>query len=247
MNASRVEDPAVRSRTGNSPQLVLFDGFELYLGGQPRKPCANEQRLVAALALKGRLARGAAASLLWPDASEIRAQGNLRTALWRLARICPRLIVIDGERLALDRAVVVDVHAFMTWARELVNGDVRDEDLNNARAHRGELLPGWYADWVVAEREHLRQLRLRALDALARELARRGRLAAAIEIALLAIHIDPLRESAHRTLITLHLAEDNVSEAARQVRVFSRLLREELGVMPSRQVLELVAARMPSI
>jgi DNA-binding SARP family transcriptional activator len=37
------------------------------------------------------------------------------------------------------------------------------------------LLPGWYDNWVVLQRERLRQLRMYASEALADELARVGR------------------------------------------------------------------------
>jgi DNA-binding SARP family transcriptional activator len=91
----------------------------------------------------------------------------------------------------------------------------------------------------------LRQLRLHALEALAHELAARGRHAVAIEIALSAIALDPLRESAHRTLI--YLAEENLSEAARHLRIFTGLLRTELGVAPSPRTIQLVASRVPAV
>jgi hypothetical protein len=42
-----------------------------------------------------------------------------------------------------------------------------------------------------------------------------------------------LRETAHHTLIEIHLAEGNRSEACRQFQRCRRLLREELGVEPS--------------
>jgi DNA-binding SARP family transcriptional activator len=241
-----VRDEMVSPRRKGCPELALFDGFDLRFGDEFRRPCVGEQRLVAALALRGRLPRSTAAGLLWPDAAESRAQGNLRTALWRLARICPRLVVVDGEHLALDRDVGIDVHRFLSWADRMIRGDpVDDPDVAAARAFRAELLPGWYENWVIAEREQLHQLRLHALEALAGGLARLGRHAVAIEMALAAIQIDPLRESAHRALIAVHLDEDNLSEAARHMRVFTRLLRDELGVAPSPRMIELVATRMP--
>lgn len=202
---------------------------------------------MALLAVRGGLPRSAAAGLLWPDAVDPRAQGNLRTALWRLVKLCPGLVVVDGDRLALGDAEI-DVEAFVRWATRLVDGGmVVDADVEAARAVRADLLPGWYDDWVGAEREQLRQLRLHALEALARRLAERERHAVAIEIALSAIALDPLRESAHRTLVSLYLAEDNLSEAARHLRMFSALLRTELGVELSPRMMELVTSRLPAL
>jgi len=74
---------------------------------------------------------------------------------------------------------------------------------------------------------------LHALENLARRLSAVGRHSDAIQAALAAIRLEPLRESAHRTLIEVHLAEGNRSEAHRQFQRCRRLLRDELGVEPS--------------
>jgi DNA-binding SARP family transcriptional activator len=103
-----------------------------------------------------------------------------------------------------------------------------------------DLLPDWYEEWVQDERESLRQLRLHGLETLAAALSRAGRHADAIQAALAAIRIEPLRETAHRTLIEAHLAEGNCSEARRQFGQCRRLLREELGVEPSESTRRLI-------
>ncbi|XUL93960.1 AfsR/SARP family transcriptional regulator [Streptomyces galilaeus] len=97
----------------------------------------------------------------------------------------------------------------------------------------GELLPGWDEDWVLFERERLRQLRLHALDAVAHQLLGQGMHALALEAALESVRAEPLRESAHRAVVAVHLAEYNVLEAARHYRAFRALLRDELGIEPS--------------
>lgn len=50
----------------------------------------------------------------------------------------------------------------------------------------------------------------------------------------------PLRESAQRTLIEAHLAEDNWAEAQRILHAYRALLDRELGVSPSRELVRLV-------
>jgi DNA-binding SARP family transcriptional activator len=245
---ARATDAGDESSTGAGElRLTLLRGFGLHLDGRPLRPCVSEQRLVALLAVRGALPRSVVSGLLWPDANHLRAHGNLRTALWRLARLCPELVAVEGDQLAL-RGVKIDVVAFARWARRLVDGGaIADDDVRTARSTRADLLPGWYDDWVVAEREQLRQLRLHALEALSRELAACGRYAVAIEIALSAIALDPLRESAHRTLISVYLAEENVSEAARHLRIFADLLHTELGVAPSPRMVQLVTSRVPAL
>jgi DNA-binding SARP family transcriptional activator len=93
---------------------------------------------------------------------------------------------------------------------------------------------------VLFERERFRQLRLRALDALCERLTRAGRLNEALEAGLLSVAGEPLRESAHRALMRLHLADGNTGEAVRQYRLYERLLREQVGIEPSERIQELV-------
>ena len=99
---------------------------------------------------------------------------------------------------------------------------------------------GWYDEWLLLERERLRQMRLHALEALAEQLVIAGDLPAAVHAALAAVAIDPLRESAHRALIRAHLAEGNRVEALRQLARLRHLLREELGVEPSSRAVDLL-------
>ncbi|HEX2156656.1 MAG TPA: bacterial transcriptional activator domain-containing protein, partial [Actinomycetes bacterium] len=104
----------------------------------------------------------------------------------------------------------------------------------------GDLLPDWYEDWVVLERERLRQLRLHALEALCARLTGAGRFGAAVQAGLAAVAGEPLRESAHRTLIRAHLAEGNPGEAVRQYHLYRRLLTDELAIEPSPAIRGLV-------
>lgn len=231
-------------------RLVLLGEFRLELGGATVPLCLPAQRLVADLAVRGPTIRTTAAGRLWPDAAEARARGNLRTALWRLARCSPGLLQRDPERLVLSPSVTVDVDDLRAAATRVIDPDRgTDADVRILRRSTGdELLPGWCDDWVVFERERLRQLRLHALESAALRLGRQGRCGQAVDLAWRAITEDPLRESAHRTLIVLHLMEDNVSEAVRQLAGFRALCRAEIGVDASDRLRELVAraARCPT-
>lgn len=103
-----------------------------------------------------------------------------------------------------------------------------------------DLLPEWADDWLTVERESYRQLRLHALEALSGRLLERAEHARALAAALAAVQADSLRESAHRAVIAVHLAEGNPAEALRQFHVYRRLLALELGLPPSPAIRELV-------
>ena len=104
--------------------------------------------------------------------------------------------------------------------------------------------PRWTRSRITegSRRERIRQLRLHALETLGQRLIDQGRPAQAIEVGLAAVAADPLRESAHRVIVSAHLAEGNRSEALRQYRTFERLLDEQLGVGPSDRMLTLIGS-----
>lgn len=229
-------------------RLRLLGGFRVEQGNSVLSPPSGGRRLLAILGTRGAMSRTAAAGILWPDVTERHAQGSLRTTLWRLGQLHPQLVETTADHLDLASGIEVDLWSFTLSAMRLINRTVVEDcdDLDTSISMIGELLPGWYEDWVLYERERVRQLRLRALEALAIHLCRRGSYATAIDIALEAIQLEPLRESAHHTLITVHLQEENVIEAVRHFRFFSQLLRDELGVEPSPRIAALISNQVPA-
>jgi DNA-binding SARP family transcriptional activator len=219
--------------------LHLLAGFGVDVDGEEVPLPGSAQRLVAFVALHERpVLRPYAAGTLWLDWPETRAAGNLRSALWRIQRHAPELVSADSHMLRLDRCVRVDLREAETLARaELAGSSTGTEP----EALALDLLPDWYDDWVLLERERFRQLRLRALESRCDRLTAAGRLDEALEAGLLAVSGEPLRESAHRALVRLHLEEGNASEALRQFRLCRRLLLEQLGVEPSPRMLDLVS------
>jgi DNA-binding SARP family transcriptional activator len=221
------------------PRVGLLDGFALLTGGDgvhevvdglPR--CA--QRLIAHLSLCGRPARASVAGQLWPDVPEQHAHGSLRSALWRVQKAVPGLVEVSSGALGLASGVRVDVREFRAWAQRVLDPNaVLDDVIAPELGLRGELLPGWYEDWVLLERERLRQMRLHTLEAMADRLARAGRYGEAVQAAYVAVGIEPLRESAHRAVVRVHLAEGNIVEAMRAHKAYCELLLRDLGVGPT--------------
>ncbi|WP_324609622.1 AfsR/SARP family transcriptional regulator [Streptomyces sp. WM6386] len=215
------------------PRLRLLGQFRLELDTGSVELGRNGQRLLAYLGLRGRVSRTVLAGTLWPEVTEGHARGSLRTTLWKLPPGEPPLIGCRGDALQVTPALRVDVHAFTRTALCVVQGDGPRVGPALGLLTGEDLLPGWDEDWVLLERERLRQLRLHALDALAEALMRQGRPALAMEAAWASVRAEPLRESAHRAVVSAHLAEGNVVEAVRHYDAFCRLLDEELGVEPS--------------
>jgi DNA-binding SARP family transcriptional activator len=231
-----------RARSTDGPvRLVLLDAFELVCDGRPVALPLSAQRLLAFVALRRRaVQRLHAAGSLWADASERRASASLRSALWRLRHAGHSLVEADGRQLRLSTSVRVDLHDAEAQAKRVLESAGESRLALNLAALRGELLPDWYDDWVLMEREYFRQLRLRALEVACDRFTKTGRLDEALATGLAALECEPLRESAHRALIRVHLAQGNLSEAIRQYEFCRSLLRDRVGVDPSEQMLELM-------
>ncbi len=227
-------------------RVTLLDGFGVRLDGQRARVATDDlshgmQRLVARVCLSGRPSRSALAGQLWPDVPEDHAQGSLRSTLWRLHKAAPGLVCVAGDRLCLADDVRVDVRELTEWARRVRNPESCIEDIAVPDdGLLGDLLPGWYDDWVLLERERLRQVRTHALEQVGVRFAAAGRHVEALEAAYAAVRGEPLRESAHRTVVRVHLAEGNVADALRAYERFRVMLADELGVQPSEHMTRLV-------
>jgi DNA-binding SARP family transcriptional activator len=229
-------------------RLKLLGGFELTLAGVPVSLPLQCQRLLAVQAIHDRpLLRSYVAGNLWLDTTEARAQANLRSALWRLNSHSDRLVEASAQRLRLAPDVEVDLHRAVVLAQRLSEGTATADDLQHASGLlAADVLPDWYDEWLLAERERFRQLRLHALESLCDHLAEAGDFSGALRAGLAAVAGDPLRESAHRALIRLWLAEGNQGEAVRQYSMFRRLLQEQLGLTPSTHIEDLVSGLIAS-
>jgi DNA-binding SARP family transcriptional activator len=138
--------------------------------------------------------------------------------------------------------VTVDVQGFTTAATRVMTTSP-DTAEHQRILSAGELLPGWYDDWVLFERERLRQLRLRTLEVLASHYTESRQFGPALDAALESVRIEPLRESAHRAVVAVHLAEGNVVEALRHYHGFRDLLFDELGIDPSPEFTAMLPGR----
>lgn len=231
------------------PTLHLFGGPFVTLDGRRQDIPEGSKRLLVFVALRqGRVERRQAAGALWPIGDDARAAGNLRSALWRLNKVGVDLLRVDKHGLALHEDVLLDVRLVAAWASRLATGSATVGDLTTTPTTMDalDLLPGWYEDWALMERERVRQRLLHALEAQSRQLAQAGCFGQAVEAAMQAVGADPLRESAQRALVEAHLAEGNWMEARRSLDRYAELLDRDLGVSPGAEITALLHGRVPS-
>ena len=153
-----------------------------------------------------------------------------------------------GSRLELASAVAVDVRAVVAWARRVLDpatelrGGRRRADL----AARDSSCPIGTRTGSRSSASGCASSGAHALEALCHRLTTAGRFGEATEAGLAAVRDEPLRESAHRVLIGVHLAEGNRAAALHQYRAFALLLHEEVGMSPTsrmEQLMESITAR----
>jgi len=230
-------------------QLTLFGGFDARCAsGVVNLPTKKAQALLAYLALRPGQShpRDKLAALLWGDKSDEQARGDLRHALVGLRRalsaMTPSLLRVEGRILSLGPdGLEVDVVRFEQCIAEGTPAALEAA----AELYRGDLLLGFtlseplFEDWLVAERERLREM---ALEALARLLAHKTKETsseAAIRTAVRLLALDPLQEVVHRALMRLYVRQGRRGAALKQYQACVTALRRELGTEPEEETRQL--------
>ena len=231
-------------------KLTLLGGFEAVSssGAAVTLPTKKARALLAYCALRPGEAhqREKLATLLWGDTREENARNSLRQALFllrgALRQIRCNALRIDGDTVTADpQAIEVDVVRF----EQLLAEQAPPAFEQAASLYRGDLLDGFVVDeepfeqWLLQERERVREL---ALDALARLLRHQNSLEAtdaAIQTARRLLALDPLQEAVHRMLMRLHVRSGRREAALRQYEVCVGLLRRELQLEPEPETRQL--------
>jgi predicted ATPase/DNA-binding SARP family transcriptional activator len=187
------------------------------------------------------------AFLLWPDTTDAQARSNLRQLVHSLKQTLPEaahFVHADAQTLqwrrdAPFRLDVADFEEALTQADVAEQEQQRDahasrKALEQAIAfYHGDLLPSCYDDWILPERERLRQAFTGALQGLMLLLERAGQPREAIPYAERLLRHDPLREETYRALMRLHAECGDRAGVVRVYHTCTSVLERELGVEPS--------------
>ncbi|MDQ1300679.1 MAG: hypothetical protein QG637_599, partial [Chloroflexota bacterium] len=208
-------------------RIQLLGGFDLTYG-DTRVSAVNTPRLRALLAylILHRTVpqpRQHLAFLLWPDSDEIQARTNLRNLVHLLRHALPHgecCLHIEGQAICWEPHVpyTLDVVEFETAIQA---GRLRAA----IEIYHGDLLPDCYGDWIVQERERLRQLYIGALERLAQQLEDAREYHVALSYAQQLAREDPLCEAHCRRLIRLQMLAGDRAAALRTYHACASALR----------------------
>jgi DNA-binding SARP family transcriptional activator len=221
----------------SSLQLYFLGPLDMRSSGLllPKPPTFKAQSLLAYLALHRHRpqSRDRLVSLFWGERPERNARRSLSTALWHIRRCLPKesLLASDVHAVQFDPGgdVWLDVEEFEA---QVSRADV--DGLQAALAlYRGDLLEGFYDDWILPERYRLEVL---FVDALARLMAAQETArdyGAALTTAQRLLGRDPLREDAHRLVMRAFCRLGRRNAALEQYERCREIVRADLGAEPT--------------
>lgn len=234
-------------------RISLFGGMRLECdaAGEIRLP-RRAQSLLAYLLVHTQKfhPREVLIDALWPNFDPESSHNCLNTTLWRLRKLLEPSVpaaaagayVLTNSAGAVgfnwESAAWVDVAALEAVATRVLA--IPAEVLSAADALsldqalelcRGDLLDGFYDDWVLRRREQVRRLQLNGIAHLVHHYSGHQP-QRAVAWADRLLEIDPLREEMHRRLMLLYLEMGQAPEALRQYERCRALLAAELGAAP---------------
>jgi DNA-binding SARP family transcriptional activator len=228
------------------PRLTLLGGFELDAiePGEPPSLPRKAKALLAFLALQpGRpQSRDKLATLLWEESGQTRARQSLRQALSALRKALPVGVSLTADSESVTLAGL-DVDALLF--EQLAASRVASELERAVDLYGGELLEGFDARadafdaWLMQRRSHYRELAISVMARLLERQLAEDPSETALRLNHRLIALDPLRESAHRSLMSLYAGLGRPAEAARRYRYLRRLLWRELDAEPEPETVRL--------
>lgn len=223
-------------------QMHLLGQFDVRLDGQ-RVTLASRpaQSLFALLVLNAgkEFRREKLAGLVWPETSEENARKNLRQELWRIRKALslPNLpaqdfLLTEGFTVAFNRSADYWLDAAQL-AYPVAGEGALGELVNQLSLYHGELLPGFYDEWVVLERERLSSIFESKMEQLLDQLAAQERWTAVQEWAEKWLAFGNAPEPAYRALMLAYGARGDMAKVAALYQRCTDELQAQLGVEPS--------------
>ncbi|MBX2998248.1 MAG: AAA family ATPase [Caldilineaceae bacterium] len=229
----------------SSIHIYLLGQYTLIVVDRPLPPLPTEKSrgLLAYLVLHPLpQPRAHLAGLFWPDLPEKSARRRLTQELWRIGSELEKVGVEDlftttGSTVALSPhiALACDFHLLQDALTRLRQPDPQTwPDLAELIAlYQGELLPGFYDDWVLLARERLFQEYRGGLERLLAAHKRMGDWSGAGLTVNALLQLDPLAEENVAEAMQIAHSLNRPEAGLRYFESYAARLRQELDVDPS--------------
>lgn len=181
--------------------------------------------------------RESLAELLWPEGDPTAIRNRLNQAISSLRRQLHPPELGPGSILVTDHHTVgINIQAitsdFEDFERELKLADKTEDPLERIRhletaigLYHGELLEGYYEEWVFSKRMHLADHYDQALQKLIRAHVDQGSPEGALDYARLRLQLDPYDEAPHIILMRLYLRAGRPKSAIKQFEDLQRAVQ----------------------
>ncbi len=218
-------------------ELRLLGQFDLRLDGRPVEiPSRPAQSLLAYLALTGGVAhrRERLAGLIWPDVLEADARRNLRRALWHIRKALEGRAPLraDDITIAFDAGPETRVDASVI-SQKLSPERTTEELIQAVSAYGGELLPGFYDEWIIVERERLQSAFEARIKLLLDRLVEARRWEDVLKWGKKWIALAGAAEPAYRALMIAYSGQGDLAGVGHTYQRCVEVLSRDLGVEPS--------------
>jgi predicted ATPase/DNA-binding SARP family transcriptional activator/Tfp pilus assembly protein PilF len=250
----------------SSLEISLFGNIDIRLNGEPVAfPTDKALALFIYLVVESDRThrREALAGYLWPEQPQENALQSLRQAFTHLRKILPHhdgsqpFMVVDRQtaRFNPDSDYWLDITEFRLLHNKCKRHNHRRNEAcfpchsrykRMVNLYKGNFLAqfqivdsNYFNDWALLMRESLHRLTFDAFCNLIDVTQRRGDLPLAIEYAWRQVDHDRWREESHVLLMSLLAKNGQRSAALAQYERCRGILKDELGVDPARQSVQL--------
>ena len=221
-------------------QIRLLGQFDIRLEGKrvliPSRP---GQSLFAYLALTAGTPqrREKLAGIFWPEISDDNARKNLRHELWRIRKALAAQQLTPSTEYLLPEEFTITFNREAVYWLDVAQVERDESDLqslsSNLSLYLGELLPGFYEDWIVLERERIQSVFDTKMEQLVTQLITAERWTAVQEQAERWLSLGNALEPAYRALMLTYGTRGDMAKVSSIYQRCMEELDEQFGIEPS--------------
>jgi len=226
-------------------EVRLIGKFEIKCDGKPVIISSRAaQSLFAYLILNAGIShrREKLAGMFWPDTTDEKARAYLRHELWLIRKTFPSTQFLLSDDLGITFDSAADYWLDRDVLEKLTDAASADESIAALAVYQGELLPGFYDDWIILEREHLQVVYEQEMARLLELLESEKRWHEILEWAERWILFGQVPETAYRALM---FAYDALGDRAKVASTYERSVQalRALDIEPSEETRSLAFKR----